>query len=238
LWFALVVAATTDISPALGLAPLVVAAMLASPAPALWALAVWHGELPHGRSYHWSLPVSRCSHDLARVAAGAVWLVASYATLAVAGALVAAGAGGWGSLVAIGSDWLPVFAGPLVVYLLIAPFAMWSDSIALRRILAGFLVFGVLAVVFDLRWHLRAAAAVFGEQSGLATALFAKRPEYDAQLAPTLLWLAIGALLTVAAATWRPGEPTKLFRREIAHLSARRARRGAGRRRLNERVAR
>jgi hypothetical protein len=42
---------------------------------AIWPLVVWRGEPWGERDYRWSLPVSRHSHDLIRVAAGAVWLM-------------------------------------------------------------------------------------------------------------------------------------------------------------------
>jgi hypothetical protein len=37
---------------------------------------VWFGEGPRNRRYHWSMPVRRELHDLIRIAAGAVWLMA------------------------------------------------------------------------------------------------------------------------------------------------------------------
>lgn len=42
---------------------------------AIAGLIVWFGEGPRKRRYHWAMPVKREVHDLARVIAGAVWLL-------------------------------------------------------------------------------------------------------------------------------------------------------------------
>lgn len=56
-----------------------------------WPLLVtWRGETPSRRGYHWSLPVRRPLHQLARLAAGWAWLVAAVAAGTVAGWLVSA----------------------------------------------------------------------------------------------------------------------------------------------------
>jgi hypothetical protein len=42
---------------------------------AIWPALLWHREPLGRRNYHWSLPVPRGAHDLARIAAGAVWVL-------------------------------------------------------------------------------------------------------------------------------------------------------------------
>jgi hypothetical protein len=41
---------------------------------ATWPAFLWRDEGPAQRRYHWSLPADRGWHDLARVAAGAIWI--------------------------------------------------------------------------------------------------------------------------------------------------------------------
>jgi hypothetical protein len=41
---------------------------------AVWPAFLWRDEGPAQRRYHWSLPADRGWHDLARVAAGAIWI--------------------------------------------------------------------------------------------------------------------------------------------------------------------
>ncbi len=40
----------------------------------VWAFTVFSNEGPSARLYHWSLPVDRAAHTLARLAAGLAWL--------------------------------------------------------------------------------------------------------------------------------------------------------------------
>jgi hypothetical protein len=42
---------------------------------AVWPAFLWRDEAPLQRRYHWSLPAGRGAHDLARVAAGAIWIL-------------------------------------------------------------------------------------------------------------------------------------------------------------------
>ncbi len=200
--------------------PLVaVTAMVGLPLPALWALLVWQGELPHRRSYHWSLPVWRPGHDLARIAAGAVWLLAAHLALAACGAIVAAASGDWALFASIGPAWATFFTAPLVLYLVVSPLALWSDSPWLRRVLVAVVGLGFLAVVLELDWYQRAAGAVFGygDGWGLGTALFGgflRRAELETgppgELGALALWLGIGLVATVIAATWRPADLARL----------------------------
>lgn len=63
------------VSPAL---PVVLAVVGAA-----WGWIVWWEEGPRQRTYHWSLPVHTATHDSARVAAGALWLLPALALMLV-----------------------------------------------------------------------------------------------------------------------------------------------------------
>jgi hypothetical protein len=216
----LVAAGTMRADAHLGLPRMVVAAMFGLPAPVLWALFVWHGELPQRRSYHWSLPVPRPGHDLARIAAGAVWLLAAYLALAAVGAIVAATSGDWAHFASIGPAWATFFVGPLVLYLLTSPLALWSDSPTLRRSMVAFIGVAIVAAILQLEVYRHVAEAVFGRGWGLTTALiggFLRQAGVETGAPGVLivaaLWLGIGLTATVFAATWRPADLARLARR-------------------------
>jgi hypothetical protein len=96
------------------------------PLPALliasvaWAPLVWRGQGPTQRQYHRTLPVHHLLHDLLKVAAGGIWLMAALAVvlmpILVAAALrEPAFLTGPAPLV-----WLNFFTGPLLVYLFVS----------------------------------------------------------------------------------------------------------------------
>ena len=96
--------------------------------PPLWAFAVWHGEGPSNRLYFWSHPVSRAGQSLARVLAGAIWLVLLYALLVGAGAFFGAIDSDLGQFGGPGfAAWLSFFTGPLILYLVISVLTLPSD---------------------------------------------------------------------------------------------------------------
>lgn len=202
----------------LGLPPALLANMLGCPAAAWWALAVWQGEVPDRRTWHWSLPVARPAHDLARVAAGAVLLLAAFAVLALAGSLLALTRHDAGRLGAIGSAWVSFFAGPLVIYLIAMPFVLWSDSTAMRRSFAVFLVLALLCVLFRSETYMRTMELIFGNSDwGMSGALLMRlsrdAPDAPGAVAVSALWLALGGGATILAATFRPAEVARIFRR-------------------------
>jgi hypothetical protein len=76
----------------------------------VWAFAVFHNEGPSARMYHWSMPVNRTVHTLARLGAGILWLWLLLAGLVAVGAIMAVLAetilepllvGDWGLFVAM-----------------------------------------------------------------------------------------------------------------------------------------
>jgi hypothetical protein len=58
-------------------------ALYCVPLVAVWPSLLWRGEPLGRRHYHWSLPVPRGTHDLARIAAGGLWVLVVLAMLAV-----------------------------------------------------------------------------------------------------------------------------------------------------------
>lgn len=94
----------------------------------VWAFSVFHNEGPSNRLYHWSQPVRRDLHTMARLTAGAAWLVIMYAVLAAAGLLMAAIEGTAWQLAAIGfSGWANFFTAPLIGYFAVAVLTVLSD---------------------------------------------------------------------------------------------------------------
>lgn len=90
------------------------------------AMVTWRGEGPEERFHHWSQPVGRRRHQLLRIAAGAVWLLAAVVAGAAAGWLAGAvvqggmGPGGAAPLAA-------TVGGLLLLYLLGSVPALLSE---------------------------------------------------------------------------------------------------------------
>lgn len=90
-----------------------------------WPARVWRGEPPAGRDYHWSLPVERRTHDLLRVAAGAVWLFALTLLLGTLTALTALIYGNAVPLAGLSAPvWIELMLAPQLIYLLAS--ALWA----------------------------------------------------------------------------------------------------------------
>jgi uncharacterized membrane protein YhdT len=176
----------------------------------LWPFRVWRDEPPSRRGYHRAMPVERRRHDLLRVAAGAVWLLAVSALLLVAAlatALLSGHAGGLGALPA--TAWLAAFTAPLLVYLLVSIASVRCEHPAAW-------VWGTLALLAPL-WSLLslvglgAAAVVVTGRLGLHLALggdgpnlaLLSPPAFTRWVAATLLWLALAAAGVWAAAARR-----------------------------------
>ena len=90
-----------------------------------WPFSVWSRERPSERGYHWSLPVPRQIHDLARVAAGAALLLAMLVGVYVASILFSIVGGhteGLGSMPL--GFWGGLVLGPLIPYALVSIFAV------------------------------------------------------------------------------------------------------------------
>lgn len=134
-----------------------------------WAFVVWRGEQWSGRDYHWSLPVSQAEHDLWRVAAGAVWLLAGSALCCILGVLLALHAGQHEVLDFGALFYTNLVAYPLMFYLMASLF-----PVALRRPLGsavGVLLVAALAGLATQVVGLDIANAVLWTRFGLGTAM-------------------------------------------------------------------
>jgi hypothetical protein len=93
-----------------------------------WAFAVFYNEGPSSRLYHWSLPVGRAQHTLARVAAGLAWLWIAFAVLIAAGTLMALMDDAlWQFSEISTAGWVNFFTGPLIGYLAVSLITVASD---------------------------------------------------------------------------------------------------------------
>lgn len=193
------------------------AGVLSLPAAAIWALMVWYDERPSRRSYHWSLPVARPVHDLARVAVGAAYLLFVWAILAAAGALVQAAGGTLADLTAMEPKvWLGFFAAPLALYLLTMPLVLWSEYRITKWFLVGLIAFTQLALALELLgWPALGHVMEWifsSEGRGMATALLGWITA-DADWASAIaVWLILGAGLTTVTAVWRPDDFARAVR--------------------------
>jgi hypothetical protein len=200
-----------------------VMALIVAFGAAVWAVIVWQGESPRRRAYHWSLPVSRPVHDLARVAAGAAFLVVACALWAGFEVAAASLDGTLDRLLALGAEaWVSFIVAPLIAYLLAMPFVLWSDYTFTRWLFGFFMLFGLLAAALDARGYYLLARflgmVLFGDGSAgigtaLAPALLHEGGQTSAWWTAAALWLGVGAALTALAATYRPGDLRRLFRR-------------------------
>ena len=215
-----------DVLPQIPL--LMIAAVFALPVGVIWAATVWKGETPSRRTYHWSLPVPRPAHDLARVIVGALYLLAAYAVLACAGALVALADGTFERFAAIQPvAWANYILAPLIIYLLVMPNVLWSDYRITRRIY-GVAFGGILLAIVLGRIGIGFAVDVLDSlmfaSRGLASALWAGMmpeltivvpggaPPTTAWWPAAWLWLTVGVVLTLFTATFRPDD----LRRRLA----------------------
>ena len=205
-------------------------AVILLPVSALWAIVVWSGEGPNQRGYHWSMPVPRAAHELARVAAGALYLVAMCAVFAVADALMSSLEGQYAEFAAIDAGaWANYFIAPVVVYLLATPLVLWRDYAVVRWLLGGLCFLGILTPLLETQgihilssgWQL----VFFGSDAGLgliinglldalnaATGDLGMSTGHPWQTA-AMVWLAIGLVLTAFAALFRPDDLLRMVKR-------------------------
>lgn len=194
----------------------------------VWAFAVFNNEGPGNRMYHWSQPVPRWIHSLARVAAGAAWLVVVYVVLLGAGLLFGAMDGNaWQYFQLPVAAWANFFTGPLIGYLGVSILAVISDHpirwffglVFLLPLVMGLVlnalgldrVMEVLAQpVTHSQWGLgQALAGAFGSSamSVMAEAIgMAEQamPEFRGWWVAMGLWLVLFGGLTVLVSTRHP----------------------------------
>jgi len=178
-----------------------------------WALSVWAGEGPSRRAYHWTMPISRASHDLARVAAGGLWLLTGILIMWLAVVVGLAVGGRLDALAAVSAmGWVNYVVAPVIVYLLVSIAAVSSDRAGR---LVAFVFLGTMGsyMLFTLI-NLEPVAGVFheiidgtfGYQRALTDAFFhdivplSERSNPVPWMWRALMWfgIALGTLITVA----------------------------------------
>lgn len=207
----------------------VVAAYFAILAGALWPLGVWAGEQPARRGYHWSLPVSRPAHDLARIAAGAVHLVGACTILAAVIVLFAAADGTFPSLAASPAiAWANFFLAPLIAYLLASPIILWSEYAVTRWIIGTLIFFGVTGMLLQgvflfpleaVLWpvFLHPTLGLTYALTGMADQAFTDAMARTSAPAPggwwraVAFWLLVAAVVNSLAARYRPDDLARLI---------------------------
>lgn len=87
----------------------------------VWPILVWRGEAPAQRTYHRVLPVNGMTHDLLKVAAGAVWLCLGIGLVLLVYLISALLRGDAFLIFTLGAPvFLNFFTGPLLIYLFIS----------------------------------------------------------------------------------------------------------------------
>ncbi|MFQ6045509.1 MAG: hypothetical protein ACE5PT_03990 [Gemmatimonadales bacterium] len=204
---------------------IVITANLALVGAVAWPIMVWLGEGPSRRSYHWSLPVPRPAHDLARVALGAVYLLGTCVVLAGASAIAASANGTFDRFAATGAvAWANFFVAPLIVYIWVSPVVLWSEYRITRWVFITWASVGPLSLILEWRGiHVlnEAVEWFFDRDWGITTALFdgvqrevMELPvRFEAWWTAAAMWFARGRALTVFTALYRPDDLRRLVHR-------------------------
>ena len=198
-------------------------ALIAVAASAFWPVMVWYNEGPSRRAYHWSLPVARGSHEMARVFAGAVWLLAVCGVLAAIGLLTDFANG---TIVNASSEiaemlygpkaWLYFFASPVVLYFLVMPLTLWSEYRITRVLLGSWIAYVVVALwAQSMGFHQLAHAIdfVFGSEGWSLGDVLIPGIDTAGSMSALAFWLAIGVALSAATAWFRPDDIRRRFSR-------------------------
>ena len=149
----------------LPVAPLLLATMA-------WPLMVWQGQGPTQRNYHRALPVDQVTHDLLKVAAGAVWLLLTIAfTLLVLTAIAVALP--WPAPATNVAMTLNAFTGALIIYLLVSAIPILTDRPLewLLGICGALAAAGILRGVYDENLISEAIGLFIRGEYGLGMAL-------------------------------------------------------------------
>jgi hypothetical protein len=179
----------------------------------VWALSVWGREGPSGRAYHWAMPIARWAHDLARVVAGAVWLLAGVIAMWIAVALGLVMAGRVATLGQVSMlGWANYAVAPLTVYLWVSVAGVCCDRAgravmwAYVAIIGPYLLFGWIDFAPGYRVFYEIAGGEFGYPAALTGAFFGGLvPGFNSGQGvpwvwPALLWLGMGIVGVVAGA--------------------------------------
>ncbi|HEX2166815.1 MAG TPA: hypothetical protein VHG09_06205 [Longimicrobiales bacterium] len=118
---------------------------------AVWGIAVWWQESPMRREHVLAAPADLTLQELARIAAGGLWLLAMLA-LTTAAALLVQLAGGRGD--ALGTvapaAWAVLFSGPLLAYTLAATVATATRRSIVSAIIGIVVMMGLFAFTLQI----------------------------------------------------------------------------------------
>jgi hypothetical protein len=206
--------------PAMLLSP--VAPMICSVFGLLWGVMAWRDEPPRTRFYHWSLPVDTSHHDMARVAAYLLWLIAGLSAYLLTGIVVFIAYGVPLNLGAVGiTPWVAAYCAGLIGFGIGAAFSTAFERPAeylLGSAVLLYLAIG-LAVIYRLETVIRIIRVLFGTNSKYSLGSAILRGGEVATLrysgispashmsvaAPVALWLVIATTLLVASSYYNRG---------------------------------
>lgn len=177
---------------------------------AIWPFSVWTDESPARRGYHYSLPAKRLTHDLARVVAGAIWILAVLAMVAAI-AVLAFWFGGPPPPLELGVPiWGHFIGGTMILYLLTSSLCISAER-PLWWLFGGWLAFAVAFALANnfmpsVGRFLEALIGASGDWGVFAAATAAVNriaggPEATLPAGPLLLWLAVSVALLLLAAS-------------------------------------
>lgn len=162
-----------------------------------WGIAIWAGEPPSKRDYHWSLPVGTVTHDLTRIIVGAAFLLLGVLWLCLLGTGVAWMTGGLPHIVETPAVvWLAFPLQAILPYLLAAILATALER-PIPALITGVLAFLVITFIGAAALPFaRTPAILITEPYGLFAA--AKGPFQSAFLPEhTANWLVTGGWSTL-----------------------------------------
>ncbi|HEX6135661.1 MAG TPA: hypothetical protein VFZ24_16935 [Longimicrobiales bacterium] len=126
-----------------------------------WGIATWWHEPPARRDPMLALPVDLTQHELARIAAGALWLLVAFALTLAASVIVQASFGQMPVIRGVApAAWIALFSGPLLAYLITVT-ASTGTRRSLELVLAGFVALSLAyGIVSGLAFERGGAGAV------------------------------------------------------------------------------
>jgi hypothetical protein len=140
-------------------------------------LSIWKSEEPSRRSYHWSMPVDRSVHTLAKSTSGWAWLMIAMLTFVLWGLLIALVTGGdlglrRGQPIAAWV-WIHPFVAATIAYLLATIVVLTSDHPWrwFAGIVLGFVLLNAVLQASQLDEIAAALGSVWEGNLGLKTAL-------------------------------------------------------------------
>ena len=179
-----------------------------------WGIAVWRGETKEQRVQMLAAPIDVSHHELARVAAGVLWLVITIASFVVLGVVVAGMKGAFAIFADVSwIKWLLLFTGPLLAYALIVPASTVTPramEIVLLSIMLFYMTIMILTAAGYAEFVQKIMEPVVMGRFGLNTALVGGGPRaggtaMGAWSLAYALWLSLASGALYAALRWRRG---------------------------------